>query len=193
MRFVRLCLIALLASLSAAAFAQSKTAHSMATTPAIEVGASYSFFHANVPPASCGCFSLNGGHGTFVYHLNPAWALVSDVSGAYANNVSGTTQNITTYDYFFGPRYSLHPLGRFTPYGEVLIGGAKELSNYAYVQNVNAFGLSAGGGLNTPLGHHLGWNVVEADWIYTHLPNGVNTHQNLLRISTGITFRFGSR
>ena len=78
-------------------------------------------------------------------------------------------------------------------YGEVLPGGATELSNYAYAQNVNAFGLSAGGGVNTALCRRIGWNIVEPDWIYTRLPNGVNTRQNLLRVITGITLCFGSR
>jgi hypothetical protein len=35
--------------------------------------------------------------------------------------------------------------------------------------------------------------LAEVDYIYSRLPNAVNDHQNDLRVSTGIAFRFGPR
>jgi outer membrane immunogenic protein len=197
MRFRSLCVIAILASLSVAGSTQAKPAQTSTAgggaTPAMEAGLGYSYFHANAPPSNCGCFSLDGGYGTFIYHFSSTWSVVADLAAAHANNVAGTTQSITTFDYLFGPRYTLRPAKKVMPYGQVLFGGVTEFSNYAAVHNLNTFGLSAGGGINTSLNRRIAWNIVEADWVYTRLPNGVNTHQNLFRVSTGLTLRFGSR
>ena len=73
----------------------------------------------------------------------------------------------------------------------MLAGGSEELSNYAFVQNRNAFAISAGGGVSRVLTSHLAWSIVEVDYIYSRLPNAVNDHQNDLRVSTGIVLRFG--
>jgi len=35
----------------------------------MEVGGEYSFVNTNAPPGGCGCFSMNGGTGWFVYNL----------------------------------------------------------------------------------------------------------------------------
>jgi outer membrane immunogenic protein len=136
-------------------------------------------------------FRFTGGYGTFIYHLNRNWGLAADFSAGHANNIDSTTQSITTFDYLAGPRYTVGTR-KTAPYAQALAGGAEERSNYAYVKNANAFGFLAGGGINTTINYRFGWNIVEADWVYSRLPNGVNTHQNVLRISSGITLRFGS-
>jgi outer membrane immunogenic protein len=162
-------------------------------TPVMEVGLGYTYFHANAPPAACGCFSLNGGGGTFIVNAPHGLSLVADLSAAHANNVDGTTQNVTIFDYLFGPRYTYRSTHRFSPYVEALAGGAKEVSNYVYVQDANAFAASVGGGFSTTINRRLGWNIVEADYIYSRLPNAVNNRQSDLRVSSGIVFRFGPR
>jgi len=80
---------------------------------------------------------------------------------------------------------------RFVPYVQALGGGALELSNYAVVQNVSGAAFSLGGGVTTTIKPHLGWTIVEADWIGSRVPNAQNNIQNDLRVSTGITFRLG--
>ena len=81
--------------------------------PRYELGLNYNYFHANAPPGQCGCFSLNGGSGTIVVNLTPAWSGVADVAYAHANNVNNTSQNITIINYLFGPRYSRRTSSRF--------------------------------------------------------------------------------
>jgi peptidoglycan-associated lipoprotein len=162
-------------------------------TSAVELGVNYTFIHANAPPAQCGCFSMNGGGGNLVINMPRGLSLVADLEAVHASKINGTTQNITVFDYLIGPRYSYRTTSRFTPYGEVLVGGAVELSNYAFVQNSNAFAVSGDGGVSRALNQHVVWNIVEVDYIYSRLPNAVNDHQNDLRVSTGITFRFGPR
>jgi outer membrane immunogenic protein len=157
-----------------------------------ELGANYNYFHANAPPGQCGCFSLNGGSGTFVYNIRPAWAAVADLTVGHATNVDNSLQNITIFNYLFGPRYTRRTSSRFIPYGEVLLGGAKEDVNFQFTINRNAFGVLAGGGVTTRLNRRFGVTIVEGDWIYTRIPNAVNNRQNDLRIVTGVIYHFGN-
>ncbi len=116
---------------------------------------------------------------------------MADLSAAHAGNITGASQSITVFNYLFGPRYTLgRGSKRFTSYGQFLIGGSHEYSNYALVSSANAFAFSLGGGLNARLSHHVGLNLIELDWVHSLLPNGSNDRQNDLRINTGIILRF---
>lgn len=160
--------------------------------PRLQLGLNYNYFHANAPPGQCGCFSFNGGSGTIVYNITPRWAGVADLMLGHANNVNNTGQNITIFNYLFGPRYTYRPRSRFVPYGQVMLGGAKEDVNIVFDINRNAFGVLAGGGVTTQLKHRFGVTIIEGDWIYTRIPNAVNNRQNDIRIATGITYHFGN-
>jgi len=166
------------------------TAHG--ETPALEIGTNYDFFHANAPPGACGCFSMSGGGGTLVFNAPHGISAVADLSGGHAGAVDGTSQNITLFNYVFGPRYSYRHLHHVTPYVEGLVGRSMEISNYAYVQQATALAVLGGGGVSMPITKLIGWNV-EADYVYSKLPNAVNDNQSTLRVSTGIFFRFGPR
>ncbi|MDE3104635.1 MAG: outer membrane beta-barrel protein [Acidobacteriota bacterium] len=155
-----------------------------------EAGGNYNWIHANAPPGQCGCFSLNGGSGVFLVNLTHAWAGVADITYAHANNVDGTSQNITILNYLFGARYSRRNHTRFTPYAEVLFGGAKEDVNFNFTINRNAFGLSGGGGVTMPLGQRFNYTIVQVDYVHTRIPNGVNNSQNNTRVVTGFTYKF---
>jgi outer membrane immunogenic protein len=159
--------------------------------PRLEFGANYNYFHANAPPGQCGCFSLNGGSGTVVYNITPKWAAVADLMVGHANNVDNSLQNITIFNYLFGPRYTRRMSSRYVPYGQVLFGGAKEDVNFQFTINRNSFGLLAGGGVTTRLKHKFGLTLGEVDWVYTRIPNAKNDRQNNLRIVTGVTYHFG--
>lgn len=159
--------------------------------PRLEFGANYNYFHANAPPGQCGCFSLNGGSGTVVYNITTKWAAVADLTVGHANNVDNSLQNITIFNYLFGPRYTRRMSSRYVPYGEILLGGAREDVNFQFTINRNSFGLLAGGGVTTRLKHRFGLTLGEVDWIYTRIPNAKNNRQNDLRVVTGITYHFG--
>jgi peptidoglycan-associated lipoprotein len=156
----------------------------------LEFGANYNYFHANAPPGQCGCFSLNGGSGTVVYNITSRWAAVADLTVGHATNVDNSLQNITIFNYLFGPRYTRRMRSRFVPYGQILLGGAKEDVNFEFTINRNSFGLLAGGGVSTPLKHGFGITIGEVDWIHTRIPNAVNNSQNDIRVVTGITYHF---
>jgi outer membrane immunogenic protein len=160
--------------------------------PRLEFGANYNYFHANAPPSQCGCFSLNGGSGTVVYNITSKWAGVADLTVGHANNVNNTGQNITIFDYLFGPRYTRRMSSRYVPYGQIMLGGAMENVNFEFTINRNSFAVLAGGGVTTQLKHRFGLTLGEVDWIYSRIPNAVNNRQNDLRIVTGITYHFSN-
>ncbi len=160
--------------------------------PRLEIGANYNYFHANAPPGQCGCFGLNGGSGTVIFNLTPVWSALADIAVAHANNVDNTQQNITIINYLFGPRYSRRTASRFVPYGEILLGGAKEDVNFQFTINRNSFAVLAGGGVTTRLSRRFGLTIGEVDYVYTRIPNAKNNTHNNIRVSTGITYRFGA-
>ncbi len=159
--------------------------------PRLEYGLNYNYFHANAPPGQCGCFMLNGGSATVVYNITSTWAGVADMTLGHASNVNNTGQNITIFDYLFGPRYTRRMSSRYVPYGQVMLGGAREDVNFEFTINRNAFAVLAGGGVTTRLKNRLGLTLGEVDWIYSRIPNAVNNRQNDLRIVTGVTYHFG--
>jgi peptidoglycan-associated lipoprotein len=160
---------------------------------AMEVGADYAYVHANAPPSQCGCFSMEGVGGGFAVNAPHGISLVADIVTAGAKNIDATTQNIRILNFLGGPRFSYRKHSRFTPYVQALFGRSLELSNETFVQNKTGFAVSGGGGVNRTLGKYIGWKIVEADYIYSQIPNALNNRQNDLRITTGIYFRFGPR
>jgi len=198
MRLHKLVLPVMLLTLALSASAQSARAGAQfglepGQVAPLEIGANFIYVRANAPPEQCGCFSLIGGGGSLVINATHGISIVADVAATHANNVDATTQNITILNYLAGPRYSYRAFRHFTPYAQALFGGSNELSNYASVQNVNAFTADGGLGVSTVLTRRIGWTIVQADYIYSRLPNASNNRQNDLRVATGIIFRFPPR
>src|SRR5438309_1956978 len=140
----------------------------------LEFSGNYNYFHANAPPGQCGCFGMNGGSGTFLMNITSKWAAMADIAVAKANNVNGTSQNILVINYLFGPRYTYRNHTKWTPYGEILLGGAKEDVNIQFTINRQSFGVLAGGGVTTKLSPKWGLTLGEISYVYTRIPNAVN-------------------
>ena len=70
-------------------------------------------------------------------------------------------------------------------------GGTLAPGNSGLPGSANAFALTAGGGLDIGLTRHIALRAFEADYYLTRFDNGVNDHQNNLRIEAGVIFRFG--
>ena len=194
MRFDKIVLLTALVVLLSTFSTQIRAQEAVIETPVLETGVGYTFIHANAPPSQCGCFSANGGFGSVAFNLPHGFGLVADFTAIHANNVAGTTQSITVFNYLFGPRYYFRTTsGRFVPYAQALGGGSRETSSYTAVQSVKGAAFSIGGGVNTTVNRHFGWTILEADWVHSLLPNAQNNLQNDLRISSGISFRLGQR
>jgi outer membrane immunogenic protein len=192
MHFRSAVLLLVLAAVSGVLHAQAVPSGSgLDDIPRVEIGANYNYFHANAPPGQCGCFALNGGSGSVIVNLRPAWSAVADIAVAFANDVDNTQQNITIVNYLFGPRYTRRTSSRFVPYGQILFGGAKENVNFEFTINRNSFGLLGGGGVTTRLGRRFGLTIGDVSYVYTRIPNAKNNAQNNIRVATGVTYRFG--
>src|ERR1700739_2410694 len=166
-------------------------------TPKYEVGVNYSWLHvnsANYDYQRTG----NGGSGYFEYNLNHLIGLVGDCGG-YANTRTGINDKALTY--LFGPRFTWRH-SRFNPYVQFLFGGA-----YAWAgptdnsQKQNAFATAAGGGLDITLTKHVSIKPIQVEYLMTQLDSadlggstqGFGDHQNDIRYSAGVVFKFGDR
>jgi len=107
------------------------------------------------------------------------------------------------YTYLFGPRLSFRKNDRFTPFAQVLFGGvhasAVTLSgctdgNCNFLPAENKFAMTAGGGLDLKVHHHLAIRIIQAEYLMTSFEDhstGQSARQNDMRLSAGIVFRFG--
>ena len=170
-------------------------ARAQAGEPPFEVGADYNYVRANGPPGGCGCFSMNGGNIWASVRLAHGFSAVGEFSGQYSNDVNATGADLTLYSYVFGPRYTLGSSRRWRPFAQLLVGGAHASGAFEPAASgasgsSNAFAMVAGGGLDADVTSHFALRLFEADYYLTLFPNGVNGHQNNLRISAGIILRF---
>jgi outer membrane immunogenic protein len=169
--------------------AQDQSAH--------EIAFDYSYVHTNAPPGGCGCFSMNGGGGSYAYHFGPPFAMVVDVEAVHAANIDHTGEDLMLTSFLAGPRfYYRRPKARWVPYGQALLGAVRATGGLA-AANSNGepssavFGATVGGGLEYNINHTVALRVVEADYFVTTFDNRVNGRQNNIRVTAGILFRLG--
>ncbi|MGA2095798.1 MAG: outer membrane beta-barrel protein [Candidatus Acidiferrum sp.] len=166
--------------------ARSTAQESSATR--FQTGLDYNFVRTNAPPGGCGCFSLNGGNGWAAYQFSGAFAIVGEVSAQHATNVLGSGTNVTLVSYLFGPRYSFPVSKHFVLFAQTLLGDSTLRATAS--SNSNAFAMTLGGGLDVRLNRHFTVRAAQVDYFFTHFDNGVNDHQNNLRVTTGLSYRF---
>jgi hypothetical protein len=169
--------------------AQAQQAAPHQASPSVELA--YAYTHTNGPPGNCGCFGLNGGTAAIVYPLQGSRvSLVGEFAGSYAGGLGSAGYDFKLFTYTAGARYS--PKFKYKslePYAEMLVGVAHAGGTVATGDKIsNAFGGSAGGGINLPVNHHLAVKLVQADYVSTTFVNGDTDHQNDFRITTGLVF-----
>uniref|UniRef100_Q01WN6 Uncharacterized protein n=1 Tax=Solibacter usitatus (strain Ellin6076) TaxID=234267 RepID=Q01WN6_SOLUE len=71
-----------------------------------------------------GGFDMNGGSAQFIYNFNKMWSGVADIGSVTKQNVGIINADNTTTFYMFGPRVSYRSHSRFTPYAQIVFGGA---------------------------------------------------------------------
>ncbi len=71
-----------------------------------------------------GGFDMNGGSFQFIYNFNKWFSGVADVGAVAKQNVGIINADDTTTFYLFGPRVSYRNHSRFTPYAQIVFGGA---------------------------------------------------------------------
>jgi len=168
-------LLGLLLLLGVSAIAQNETS----TAPTAELFGGYSFVHSSLPGQG-----LNANGGSVSFAINPErWlGFVADFGG-YHGSVAGF--GVTDLTYLFGPRFSYRSKSPVTPFAHVLFGGIHQgVSGFSASQN--GFAMAIGGGFDLKVDSHWAWRMVQAEYLYSNLPN----QQNNARISTGVVYRW---
>jgi hypothetical protein len=185
---------ALFVAAGSAQTSNSKYGLESGQTPQAEVPLYFQLIHANAPPGDCGCFWMMGGGGGLVYNVDRHWGAVADFIGTHASSINGGSEDLTIFNYQFGPRYSYRNHSRYTPYGQVLLGGSNVSSNNAvYGSGTNVFSSTVGGGFSVRLSDHFAVIPLEAGWMFSQAPNNDNDRQNNLKLSFGLVLRFAGR
>ncbi len=184
-------------------------------TPTFELATNYSF--SQLALGKPGTLACNGGGAEATYNLSAWFGLTADVGGCKMKspgvNISGDSTN-----YLLGPRFSWRRWARWTPYLQTLAGGNKfttetfypnlvpaglpklppgvpdpSHSLYTKQEQTNALALEFGGGLNFILNRAVAINTIEVADIHTWARSLNGTHfPNNLRVTTGVTLRFGN-
>ena len=71
-----------------------------------------------------GGFDMNGGSAQFIYNFDKWFSGVADIGAVTKQNVGIINADNTTTFYLFGPRVSYRNHSPFTPYAQILFGGA---------------------------------------------------------------------
>ena len=167
---------------------------------AAELALEYNYGRSNAPPAQCDCFSLNGGSLSIAQPLGSGHlAAVFDAAVVHGSAISSSKYDLTLTSITSGLRYRpfLHP--RWNPFGQILIGVANasgtlvEGNTPAASDSTLNFASVVGGGLDYRLSGRWSLRVLEGNYLLTTSSNRVNDHQNNLRLSAGIAYRFGKR
>ena len=91
-----------------------------AQTPKIEVAGGYAYLHETDLSVPAGWFASGGGI------LNDMLAIVGAVSGHYkTESVSGIDVKVRLHTFLAGPKFASNRNPAFSPYAQVLFGGAR--------------------------------------------------------------------
>jgi len=69
-------------------------------------------------------FNANGGSAQFVYNFYKGLGVVFDAGAVTKGTLNGFSIDTTVANFLVGPRYKFHNHSRFTPFVEVMFGGA---------------------------------------------------------------------
>jgi|HubBroStandDraft_6_1064221.scaffolds.fasta_scaffold00024_99 outer membrane immunogenic protein len=164
--------------------------------PKVEVGGEYNYVRSNAPPGSCGCISMNGGDGWLSYNLTRTLAAVAQFSAQTASNIGGSRGlDLTLTSYLFGPRVNRRLTDHFVSFVQALFGVAHANGSLApgssgIAGSPRAFAMTVGVGVDMKITRNFFIRPAEVDYYLTLFNNGVNSHQNNLRLSSGVVFRF---
>jgi outer membrane immunogenic protein len=121
--------------------------------------------------------------------------VVGEVGSVHTGSVLNTNEGFTLTSYLAGAKYERHMRRILSPFGQVLLGGARADGPLIPLKSgvarpANAFAMVAGGGLDIGLSRHWAVRAAEVDYYLTRFDNGDNHHQNNLRVSGGLLVRF---
>ena len=165
--------------------AESRTLH-------LSVAATYSPVRFNELSGSS--FWVQSGNIQVQARLGDHVGLVADARGLHTSNINSTGVGLDMITATAGPRYTFKQ-GKVLLFGQVLAGRAIAFNGLfphpsAMVTSTSCLALFGGGGAEMRLSRRVTLRALEADWMYTQLPNGANNAQSALILGAGITYWF---
>jgi outer membrane immunogenic protein len=180
------CVLALLAISALPALAQEQNK--------LDVSATYSLFRANPATPGFGSFTINGASASASYNINNWLSGAFDFGGYHNGNILNSGVGGTLYTYMLGPRFTYRRFSRFTPFGQVLLGGAHAGAGTFFTGSEHAFAWSVGGGVDAKINDRFSVRLGQLDYLMTRFgefPNGSQAQtQNNFRFSTGLVMHF---
>jgi len=142
--------------------------------------------------------NLLGGRAEMAYSLPQHVWMVGEFTGTAAEAGGPTQPGEALYTYLYGLRYeraipkgnketSISPFIQFLGGGVYGTDGAFPKSGQL-VPNANSFAYSLGGGIELQTSPRVAVRLIQADYLFTQLPNQVGTHQNNLRLGVGVVY-----
>lgn len=182
-------------------FAASATAQSR-WVPA-DANVRFSEQISNGPAGACGCFAMEGVGADVAWHLRQlgnehkqSLGAVADISAEHTGQVANAPYGLTLTTLDFGPRYAAPAFKSTTLFAQTLFGfshgsDSEFPQNNSLVPSATSFAFNLGGGADYAVRPHLALRVLQVEYLRTALPNNSSDWQNNLRLSAGLTFRFG--
>jgi hypothetical protein len=156
-------------------------------------GFSYTRFNVNASlpgVAPSATYNAYGGGGEFEYNANNWLGAVADLAGYGAFASSNGALVGGAFTYLFGPRANFRR-GKVTPFAQTLFGGICTTDGIGVSGPQNNFAMTAGGGIDFKVSAHFSVRPIQAEYLMTRLPNGLNNREDNLRIGAGVILRFG--
>jgi opacity protein-like surface antigen len=134
-------------------------------------------------------FNANGGGVQLEFNVNHLLGIVGDLTGYGVTNTSADLVG-WVMPYLIGPRINLRH-GRVPPFAQSLFGGIAASNRIGGGPSQNSFAMTAGGGVDIRASRHFSIRPVQAEYLLTKIPDGLNDRQNNFRFGAGVVFRFG--
>lgn len=155
------------------------------TTPKYELFGGYSHLLADVNHTS---FNLDGGEASAVENVNNWFGGMLDFGIQYGTR---NGYKVNSEQIMYGPVFSYRKSPMFTPSAHLLLGAVRGSQGFAGIsQNSTRFGAAFGGSLDFRLTNRVSFRVIQGDYLIT---NFMGTHQDSIRLSTGLVFTFGGK
>lgn len=124
---------------------------------------------------------LNGVTGSIAYNLTPQFGVVAETYGHYGPDLRVAGWQI-------GPQGLYERWGALF-FGHALFGKSQTRVSTTVVDTRTGGAVTLGGGFDFPVGNRFSIRVIQVDYMRT---NTFDTHQNNMRIATGLVYRWGT-
>jgi hypothetical protein len=185
--------------------------------PRMEAFLGYNFVRFNTDSELVSSFNASGGSGQFAYNFSRWIGLAIDGGAVNRGGRGGATFDTTVAHLVAGPRVTFRNHSRFTPFGDVMFGGAygttsrqitllpqvpplglgldPNLPVSVRLQAANTgFAMMTGGGLDIKISKSVAFRPVAMDYYLVRKPRlGTfdDVNKNNWRLSAGFNFMFG--